>query len=337
MVSLDFLLESWEYFIRDKRKRKDIQPFSRHLEDHLFEIQNELMKLEYQHGQYHSFTVFDPKIRCISKASVKDRLIHQIIYATLVELFDKRLIFHSFSCRLGKGVHQGTYSLRKMIGKVSRNGKRPCYALKMDIRKFFDNVNHDILKMLLRRVLKDEKILIIVDRIIDSFTSGSSKKGLPLGNVTSQLFANIYLHELDLFIKHDNKEKYYVRYCDDCVILSEDRNHLLSLIPSIALFLKDKLDLELHPKKVIIRSLHQGIDFLGQIFFLHHKNIRTKTKQRIIKKLQRGHSEFEAGTMDANSLHQRLQSYLGTLSHTNQHKLCVNLKNAFWTAPRLRE
>jgi len=284
-------------------------------------------------GSYQSFTVFDPKIRSIHKASVKDRLVHQIIYTVLVGLFDQRFIFHSFSCRLGKGTHQGNFHLKRMIMKVSKNGKKPCYALKMDIRRFFDNVDHNILKTLIRRGLKDEKVLIIVDRIIDSFKTASSNfgdVGIPLGNVTSQIFANIYLHELDLFIKHQMKEKYFVRYCDDFIILSEDQNHLLSLIPHISTFLKKQLHLELHPKKVILKQLHQGIDFLGQILFLHHKIVRTKTKQRIIKKLKKGFSDYEKEVIDARSMDQRLQSYLGILSHSNQFELSQSLKNVFW-------
>lgn len=153
----------------------------------------------------------DPKQRLISKATIKDRLVHQVVYGILTEIFDKNFIFHSLSSRIGKGTHFGVAHLKNMIRKVSANGTRHCYALKMDIKRFFDSVDHKILKNLLRKHIYDEKFLKIIDTIIDSFSANEKQKGIPLGNVTSQLFANVYLHELDHFIKHELRERYYLR------------------------------------------------------------------------------------------------------------------------------
>jgi hypothetical protein len=220
-----------------------------------------------------------------------------------------------------------------MIRKVSANGNRPCYALKMDIRRFFDTIDHRILKMLIRKNIRDEKVLRIIDIIIDSFKvniESLENVGIPLGNATSQLFANIYLHELDDFIKQELRERYYLRYCDDFIILSNNEDHLKSLITTIREFLRKNLKLELHPKKVIIRKLNQGIDFVGYIHFLKYTLVRTRTKQRMKMRLRNAYEMFLSDHMDVITLDQRLQSYLGILSHANQHLLSLALKNSYW-------
>ena len=198
---------------------------------------------------------------------------HQAVFDLLYDYFDKKFIFHSLSSRLGKGTHVGVKQLKGMIKKVSRNGTLPCFALKMDIRKFFDTMDHEILKSLLRKYIRDDKALWLIDSIIDSFITG-----IPLGNVTSQLFANVYLHELDDFVKETLREKYYLRYCDDFIILSTDDTHLKQLVGKIECFLNTVLRLQLHPKKVSIRKLSQGIDFIGTILFEHHTLTRTRTR-----------------------------------------------------------
>lgn len=331
MTTLNHLFLSWDQFKRGKRKRKDIQFFERYLEDNIFQLQLDLITLQYQHDPYSHFYVSDPKQRHISKASVKDRLVHQMVYTILTNVFDKKFIFHSLSSRLGKGTHVGISELCKMSRKASRNGYRACYGLKMDVRRFFDTVNHNILKVLIRKNIQDPKVLHIIDVIIDSFEIHKGLAvGIPLGNVTSQLFANIYLHELDDFVKQSLREPYYLRYCDDFLILSRDESHLQSLIPTIRGFLTKTLKLELHPKKVIIRKLIQGIDFVGYVIFPHHRLVRTRTKQRMKKRLSEAYEDFLNGLIDGNQMDQKLQSYLGILSHANQHNLAQAIKNAYW-------
>jgi len=333
MTSLEHLFKCWEQFRQGKRKREDIQHFERHLEDNIFRLHHDLTTFQYQHDSYHHFYVTDPKQRHISKATVRDRVVHQMVYDVLTNVFDHKFIFHSLSSRLGKGTHIVVTQLHQMIRKVSVNGTRPCYALKMDIKRFFDSVDHQILKKLLRKNIQDEKTVKIVDAIIDSFrvkNGLSGDAGIPLGNVTSQIFANLYLHELDDFIKQTLRERFYLRYCDDFIILSRDKNHLQSLIVTIRTFLSTQLKLELHPKKVIIRKLNQGIDFVGYILFLKHILVRTRTKQRMKKRLQEVYECFLNCTIDASSMDQKLQSYLGILLHANQHGLSQALKNAYW-------
>jgi hypothetical protein len=161
--------------------------------------------------------------------------------------------------------------------------------------------------------------------------------GIPLGNVTSQLFANVYLHELDDFVKQKLKERFYLRYCDDFIILSDNKSHLDGLIVTIRNFLAETLRLELHPKKVIIKKLRQGIDFVGYVLFERHVLLRAKAKQRMKRRLKEAYESYLIGKISAASLDQRLQSYLGILSHANQHELSMALKNAYWIRDETKE
>lgn len=179
---------------------------------------------------------------------------------------------------------------------------------------------------MIRKRVQEEKLLSLIDRMVDSFKKqGVPEKGIPLGNVTSQLFANIYLHELDLFVKQQLRERYYLRYCDDIIFLSKDKDHLLQLVEVIRDFLATHLRLELHPKKVVIRKLSQGIDFVGYVFFSRHRLLRTRTK----KWIKAAYVSYLKGTIDAQSMDQRLQSYVGILSHASQERLSQALKNAY--------
>jgi len=333
MIALEHLFLCWEQFRRGKRKREDVQVFERHIEDEIFQLHEELKTQTYCHHPYRKFYVFDPKERYISKASVRDRLVHHMVYNVLNAIYEPRFIFHSFSCRVGKGTHVGIEHLNRMLKKSSRNNTRPAYGLKMDVKRFFDTVSHSILKRLLQKHIQDPKVLDVIDLIIDSFrvpSDNEGHRGLPLGNVTSQMFSNIYLHELDHFVKHGLKEPFYLRYCDDFVLISEDFRHLKSLIPPIECFLDQELELKLHPKKVTLRKWRSGIDFLGYVSFPHYQLMRSSSKRRMYRRLQKGYEDFMVGDIDEVSFDQRLQSYLGMLRHANQRFLGKSLKNTYW-------
>ncbi|MCR4334639.1 MAG: RNA-directed DNA polymerase [Patescibacteria group bacterium] len=156
------------------------------------------------------------------------------------------------------------------------------------------------------------------------------RKGIPIGNLTSQIFANIYMNEFDQFIKHILKVKHYVRYTDDFVIVSNNKNYLIELIPKLQLFLLEKLKLTLHPKKVIIRKHNQGIDFLGYVILPKHIKLRTKTKQRIPKNLKKTVCLYKKGKINKLSLKSSLNSYLGVLSHADEYELSQEILNKFW-------
>lgn len=221
-----------------------------------------------------------------------------------------------------------------MIGKASKNYSQPCFILKCDIKKFFDTVDHAILMNILKKRINDEKARWLVKEVVESFSSDQSDifnaKGLPIGNLTSQLFANVYLNEFDQFVKNELRLKYYARYTDDFIIVGNNQKEPKSILLKIHSFLKDNLLLELHPKKIVIRKYSQGVDFLGYIVLPHYQLLRTKTKKRIFKKLKMRIDQHKAGEIDKKSLSQSLQSYLGVLLHADTHKLKQKLLNQFW-------
>ena len=328
-MSFNNLFLAWQEFKQGKRKRLDVQQFEFNLEDNLFQLHQELTTRTYQHSYYTSFYIQDPKLRHIHKACVRDRVIHQAIFRVLYPIFDKSFIFDSYSCRFNKGTHRAVNNLKKFARKLHGNNRQNIFILKCDIKKFFDSIDQDILLNLIKKKIQDDNAIWLIEKIIRSFEKKEGK-ALPLGNVTSQLFANVYLNELDQFMKHKLKIRYYLRYCDDFVILEKNRPGLKGLIWQIDNFLRKRLKLELHIEKLVIRKYHQGMDFLGYIVLPHHRVLRTKTKKRIFKKLKIKAKDYNNGIISKETLGQSLQSYLGVLSHANSFKLSEELKNDFW-------
>lgn len=291
----------------------------------------------YYHSGYHTFHIYDPKHRIISKARVRDRLVHHVIFKRLYQVFDESFIYHSYSSRIGKGTHLAVRNLAKVLQKLNRYYPYQVFALKCDIKKFFASVSHQKLLQMIQNKIKDSQFLWLVQEIIGSFSLPVDKdqererelRGLPIGNLTSQIFANIYLSELDQFIKHGLRVKHYFRYADDFIIVHQNAHYLESLILSIREFLKVKLDLELHPQKVTIRKLRQGIDFLGYVVLPHHVVLRTKTKKRMFRKLFESQKMQAEGFIDGHAYNQSVQSYLGMLKHCNGHRISTAIKNNF--------
>lgn len=278
--------------------------------DNIFDLHQDLKNKTYKHGGYHAFNISDPKPRIIHKATVRDRLLHHLIYQELYKYFDSKFIYDSYSCRVNKGTHKAINRFHNFSLKVSKNNTKTCFVLKCDIRKFFANINHKILKQILPKTVFDTDILWLLSQVIDSFyTKPNLEIGLPLGNLTSQLFVNIYMNEFDQFIKRELKEKYYIRYADDFVILSENKKYLEELLSKISAFLEQELKLHLHPDKVYIKTVVSGIDFLGWVNFQKHRVLRTSTKRRMLKSLRN------------NPKPESRQSYLGMLGHGNTYKI----------------
>ena len=334
IISTENLFVAWEEFRKGKQARMDVQQFERHLEQNLFQLHRELSSDTYKHQPYGAFTICDPKQRHIHKASVRDRIVHHAVFSVLNPIFEPTFIADSFSCRKGKGTHKAVDALEKMSRRESRNNSRTCFALQCDINKFFDSVSHPILKSQITKHIRDKDVLRLMDEIIDSFTvtqfGSASQSGIPIGNLTSQLFANVYLNALDQFMKHELKICHYVRYTDDFVIVSTDRMYLQSLINTIGSFLQQELSLDLHPRKVTIRKFTQGIDYLGYVLLPHHRMLRTRTKNRMFRKLHEKASMYKTGSETAESVEQSLHSYLGALSHANTYKLRSKLLNHYW-------
>lgn len=311
IISVENLLEAWKEFKNGKRNKEDVSLFDRNLMDNIFQLHRELSDGRYAHSSYKAFKINDPKPRDIHKASVRDRLMHHAIYRQLYWFFDRKFIYDSYSCRAYKGTHKSMDQFRNYFRKVSKNNTRTCWVLKCDIKKFFANIDHSILKGILAKDIGDEKILNLLGGVIDSFsTAGKPGVGLPLGNLTSQLLVNIYMNEFDQFVKHKIKQKFYIRYADDFVFLYEDNRYLENLIPQISEFLGAELKLSLHPNKVFIKTFASGVDFLGWVHFPHHRVLRTATKRRML-----ANSAIYAGDEAV------VNSYKGLLLHGNGYKL----------------
>ena len=289
------------------------------MEDNIFQLRQELQARTYRHSDYTSFYVKDPKLRHIHKACVKDRVLHHAIFRILYPIFDADFIFDSYSCRIRKGTHRAVNRLQEFAMKASKTNTKNCFALKCDIKRFFGSVDQTILLSLIEKKIKNDNAMWLIREIVKSFSTDANK-GLPLGNITSQLFANVYLNELDQFVKHKLKVRYYIRYCDDFVIFGEDK-WLEKLIPRLSCFLGEKLKLLLHPNKIEIRKYRQGIDFLGYVSFPNHRILRTKTKKRMFRKMKQKRKELTQDKISRESFNQTLQSYLGMLRHCDSYEL----------------
>lgn len=331
IIDPENLFLAWTAFRRGKSHKDDVMEFERELETHIFALHRALKDKTYRHGSYTDFYITDPKRRHVHKASVIDRVLHHAIVQVLTRIYEPTFIARSFSCRVGKGTHMGVVAARQMIRMVSKNNTHPCFVLKCDVRQFFATVDHEILLGLLRNQISDISVMWLLTEIINSFSSDSvAHCGLPIGNLTSQLFANVYMNALDQYMKNELRVKHYARYTDDFIVVSDDRQYLEQIIPPIAAFLVQSLKLTLHPDKVSVVKLNQGIDFLGAVLFPHHVQLRQRTQSRIVKKFQQKIASYNAGAVTAIALEQTLQSYLGVLTHTHAYHCGVELQNKFW-------
>jgi len=315
IISVENLLAAWREFVRGKRQKADVQEFQHRLMDNLLTLHADLTQRTYRHGSYQAFKINDPKPRDIHKATVRDRLLHHALYRMLYPFFDRTFIADSYSCRLGKGTHKAMRQFERYAFKASRNHTKTLWVLKCDVRKFFASIDHATLLSILTRYIPDHDILALLHNIIESFHSTRQGVGLPLGNLTSQLLVNIYMNEFDQFMKHKLKTKYYIRYADDFVIFSHDRAYLEQILRYIVVFLRERLKLELHQRKVSLATLASGIDFLGWVHFPDHRVLRTATKKRMFRRIA------ETGKKE-----ETVDSYLGMLSHGNTAKLQMAVK-----------
>lgn len=321
IISLENLLGAWKEFLKGKRNKDDVQKFQYQLFDNILTLHNDLKNKAYIHGGYHAFNISDPKPRNIHKASVRDRLLHHAIYRQLYPIMDKRFIHDSYSCRIMRGAHLALKRFKQFANKASQNNTKTLWILKCDIRKFFASVDHGILINILTSHISEAEVVDLIKRVVASFQSTSKGKGLPLGNLTSQLLVNIYMNEFDQFVKHKLKAKHYIRYADDFVFMSQDRFWLLSILSKINAFLWNSLNLSIHPDKLHLKTLASGVDFLGWVHFQDHRVLRTATKKRMFKRLGDSLRQPYQNLQNDEVQQSRIKSYIGMLSHGNTHNI----------------
>lgn len=285
VYSMKNLILAWKESRKGKTKRDYVIEFEKDLLKNLINLHYELKYQIYKPKPLKTFILRDPKIRKISKSHFKDRIVHHALVRVIEPIFDKIFIHDSCANRKGKG---GLFALKRFElfeRKVTNNLKKEAFCLKADIRHYFQEVSHEILLKMIKRKIKDKEIIWLIERILNNNVSSNPKgKGMPLGNLTSQFFANVYLNELDYFIKHNLKTKYYIRYVDDFVMLDSSKEKLLTWMV-IDDFLVRNLNLELHKEKTKKISLSKGADFVGFRNFYYYKLLRKRNIRNILFKI----------------------------------------------------
>jgi len=317
-----------------KRYRDEVLRFTANLEENLITLQNELIHKTYEIGRYREFYVHDPKKRLIMALPFRDRVIQWATYYVLNPIFAKTYISDSYGCIRNMGNHKAIDTLKYWLRKVNK-GPKKCYFLKLDISKYYYRVDHAILLDILRRKIDDSDTLWLLEKIINSedkafglplgFSAHETNerlydKGMPIGNLTSQMFANIYLNELDQYAKRELRIKYYMRYMDDIVILSDDKKTLHCWRQDIEIFLNEQLRLNLN-NKTCIRPITLGIDFLGYKVWPTHIKLRKSSARKMKRRLKVIQKLYACGEMDFEKANATVQSYLGIMKHCNSLRL----------------
>jgi len=335
---------------RNKRNTVNALHFEINLEENLCRLERELETKSYQPARSVCFVVKKPKLREIFAADFRDRIVHHILVEYLEKIFEPKFIFDSYACRTGKGTHKGVERLQKFARQVTANDTKRAFYLQMDIKSYFVSIDKVILLKLIRRVTVNPDVLWLAELIINNncakkfvikgnpgllrllpphktLFNAPENRGLPIGNLTSQFFANVYLNEMDQFIKRDLKARHYIRYVDDFILLSENREQLGVWRGKIAEFVREKLKLEIHPEKQCIAPVSNGMDFLGYIVrpgnLLARKRVvrNFKNKMREIEKntVKDGVLEFRPALV--NSANAIVNSYMAHFNRAQSYRL----------------
>lgn len=334
LCSKENILLAFNKAKKGKSKKDYVIDFQLNLEYNLNELRDELINKRYLPSPLKKFIIRDPKTRIIHSSIFRDRIIHHAIVNLLEPIFEKIFIYDSFASRKNKGTHSAVKRFRQFINKVSNNGsliKNPYsnnsikgFVLKADIKHYFDSIDHKVLINIIKRKITDKDLIEVIEKVLNNFETEKGK-GLPLGNYTSQFFANVYLNELDYYVKHILKVKYYIRYVDDFVILHKNKKRLEYFKNCIENFLPC-LKIKLHPDKTKIYALRNGINFLGYRVFYYYILLRKRNIKYFKKKFK------ELIKLNEEELNNRLAGYNGYFifaSSYNLQKDILSLKNSY--------
>ena len=304
IISIDNLMLADTKASKGKSKQLSVINHNKNKEVNILQIYEMLKNKTYRTSPYTMFTIYEPKERLISRLPYfPDRIVHHAIMNVLEPIFISSLTADTFSCIKNRGIHAAAEGVKKAL----MDKDNTLYCLKLDVRKFYPSIDHDILKMVLRRKFKDEDLLWLLDDIIDS------APGVPIGNYLSQYFANFYLSGFDHWLKEEKKVKYYFRYTDDLVILSDDKARLHELLSDIRNYLEGNLRLAIKDNYQIFPVESRGIDFVGYKFYHTHVLLRKSIKQSFARMLKKRHSEASVA------------SYYGWASHCDTKNLMKKL------------
>ncbi len=303
---------------KSKPNKKQTIKFSLNLEKELFLIQEQLLNKQYVFSKYFTFKIYEPKERIISAPCFRDVVVQHAIINVIEPIFDKSFINNSFACRKNKGVYKGLLSIKDIVQKSNF----PKYYLKQDVRKYFPSIDKDILKETISKKIKDKELLDLIYQIIDSYCSKKGEsKGIPIGNLTSQLFANIYLNKLDQYVTHNLKIKHYCRYVDDFLIFSDCSKTLKKIRYKTKKFLNINLLLDVPKCKQYINLTNKGVDFVGYKTFPTKIRLRKTNTQKFMKKTKHNMHLYKHKKLSKTKLHTSMCSYIAYAKKANSFKL----------------
>ena len=325
-----------------KRFRDEVLRFTNNLEENLVDIQNELTNHTYKVGRYREFNIYEPKQRLIMALPFRDRVVQWAIYQVLFPIFVNTFINDSFACIPGRGTHSAVKRLFYWLHQVDRKTEK-YYYLKLDISKYFYRIDHAVLLEILDRKIKDKELLQLLEEIIncedtsfglplgvnvEEITERLPDKGMPIGNLTSQMFANLYLNELDQYCKRQLRIHYYIRYMDDVIILADDKKRLHEIKELIDTFLQERLKLNLN-KKTAIRPVSLGIEFVGYRLWPTHVKLKKASALKMKRRLKQVQELYNEGKIEFDKVNSTVQSYFGVLKHCNSYKLKNKIFDGF--------
>ena len=276
IADVDNLLLAYSKARRGKQDKIEVIEYSANLFENILSLRERMLNETLSVGNYHYFEIYDPKRRQICAASFEERVVHHAIMNVCKERFDRHLIFDTYATRENKGIYAAIERAQRAVCKYP-------YVAKLDVRKYFDSINHQILKSKLRRIFKDDKLLRLLDAIIDSYETKPST-GIPIGNLTSQYFANYYLSDLDHYITEELRVPVYVRYMDDMLIFAPTREKLVNVVEVIKSYVEKNLSLELKPSQIV--NVNGGVSFLGYSLAPYRINLNGRSKKRFVSKLR---------------------------------------------------
>lgn len=323
---------------RDNRYKRRICAFGFSLEENLLRLRWELSRGLYVPRPYTYFILHDPKTRNIAAPDFRDRVVQHALVNEIQPIFEKQFIYDSYACRVNKGTHFAARRLKRFLMAVrSVSGKSvPIYVLQCDIRKFFQSISWDILFGILEKAITCPRTRSLIQKIITTHAisgvnfaetniSIQQRTGVPIGNLTSQLFANVYLNELDHFIKDRLRVRWYGRYMDDFFVIHSDPTYLKQVRDQISVFLKQELHLLLHPNKLTIKNVSTGVPFVGYRVFYDHVLVRGKTLQRIERNYRSKVKQVKHTTLSDQKLAETKASIIGHLKHADTYGLIQKL------------
>ena len=321
VVSFEALYNAYLLARRGKRETMACRHFEKNLEGELIQLQNELIWGEYRTGPYRHFYVNEPKRRRITALKLfRDRVVQHAIYSVIEPIWEARFISDSYACRPGKGTHAGANKAQQMLQQcLKKHGK--IHVLKADVRKYFPSIDHAVLLQLIRKRIADPRLMAVIEDIVASYHEpGAPGKGLPIGNLTSQLFANLYLDAFDQWMKCRRRECWYTRYMDDFVVIHPNKNHLQALRIDAERWLSDHLALETNDKTSVFPVAHQGgrgLDFLGYHLWPDGRRMRRASLRRFGRQLKLWQALYASGEIELPQIRESLHSWANHARHGN--------------------